>query len=321
MSVDRDSGDAFDRAALAEDVDLDVGRREEILRAEAMVASCTHWQALGLSWNASAASAKAAYLERAKAFHPDRYAGLRLGTYRGRLERVFRRLTEARDVLADEVRRQAYARETAPPEEFARAEARRLDDERRAQERRARLARGNPLLARAGRVAELTRRGREALDAGRVAEAANDLQLAHGMDPDNGQLKALAEEARRRAAALRAAEHFERGLAAQALGNAAGALASFRAALEADPRHARAAAQGARSALAAGDPAAALPLAEAGVRAAPQAGFAHEALGLVLEAQGARKEARRALERALELDPKLPVARERLKRLRWGFLG
>ena len=57
------------------------------------------------------------------------------------------------------------------------------------------------------------------------------------------------------------------------------------------------------------------------MRAGPRAGVAHEALGLVLDAQGARKEARRALERALELEPGLASARERLKRLRWSFLG
>jgi Flp pilus assembly protein TadD len=50
-------------------------------------------------------------------------------------------------------------------------------------------------------------------------------------------------------------------------------------------------------------------------------GLAHEALGLVLEAQGEKKEARRVLERALELDPRLEGARERLKKLRWGILG
>jgi len=41
----------------------------------------------------------------------------------------------------------------------------------------------------------------------------------------------------------------------------------------------------------------------------------------VLEAQGDKKEARRALEKALELDPKLETARDRLKKLRWNILG
>jgi len=49
--------------------------------------------------------------------------------------------------------------------------------------------------------------------------------------------------------------------------------------------------------------------------------MAHEALGMVLEAQGDKKEARRALEKALELDPRLDTVKERLRKLRWGILG
>ena len=50
-------------------------------------------------------------------------------------------------------------------------------------------------------------------------------------------------------------------------------------------------------------------------------GAAHEALGLVLAALGREKDARRELERALELDPKLEAAKERLKKMRWSFRG
>jgi tetratricopeptide (TPR) repeat protein len=47
------------------------------------------------------------------------------------------------------------------------------------------------------------------------------------------------------------------------------------------------------------------------------------ALGLVLEAEGNKKEARRELEKALELDPRLDGAKERLRKLRLfgGLLG
>ncbi len=321
MSADRDSGLAGDPATLEEDVDLDAARRLEILRAEEGLASATHWKLLGLPWNAPATAARAAYLEKVKVFHPDRYAGQRLGSFRARLERVFRRLTEARDVLTDDLRRAEYARQTAPPEERARFEASKVDDARRARERRARLARQSPLLARAAQVAELTRRGKDALERGKVGEAAGDLLVAQGLDPANAELSALAEEARRRAAAQRAAERYERGLAAEVMGQPATALAAFREALEADPRHVRAAAAAARMALAVGDREGARALADAAVRAGPRVAVAHEALGLVLDAQGERKEARRALERAVELDPRLEAARERLKRLRWSILG
>jgi curved DNA-binding protein CbpA len=320
VSDDRYRGFVFDPAALSEDVDLDPDRRKEILYAEGRLAG-SHWEILGLPWNAAPEAVKAAHLEKVKTFHPDRYAGRRLGTYRGRLERVFHRLTEARDVLVDPARRAEYARTSAPPEVRAQLEARRIEDERRTEERRDRIARQNPLLARAGRLAELVKRGKEALAQGRFSAAANDLLVAQGLDPRNAEIAALAAEARRLAARSRANDAFEKGQVAHAMGSASSALAAYRAALEADPRHVRAAAAGARAALALGDAPAARALAEQAVRAGPGVGGAHEALGLVLEAAGEKKEARRELERAVELDPKLEAARERLKRLRWSFLG
>lgn len=320
MSVDRFQGFSFDAAALAEDVDLDPERRKEILFAEARAPRVTHFEALGLRWDASAAEAKAAYLEKVKVFHPDRYPGKRLGSYRARLERVFRRITEARDVLADEARRVAHAAATAPPEARARLEVSRLEDERRVAERRARLARQNPLVARVARVQELVRRGRDALAEGRFQAATNDLVLAQGLDPENAELAALAAEARAKAATAKAEALFQKALEADLAGRHAAALAAFREAFEQDRRHVRAAAHGARSALALGDLASARTLASAAVAAGPRSGVAHEALGLVLEAAGDRREAKRALERAVELDPGLEGARQRLKKLRWSFL-
>jgi curved DNA-binding protein CbpA len=321
LSAERDRAEGFDPASLSEDVDLDIAQRTRILRAEVVASSGTLWEVLGLSWNAPAAAVKAAYLEAAKVFHPDRYAGKRIGSFRARLEKIFRRVTEARDVLSDEGRRADYARTTAPATEFAKMEARKLEDERRSGERRARLSRMNPLVGRAARVAELVARGKESLQAGNFSQAANDLLLAQGIDPSNAELAALAAEAKRRSNAQRASEHFVKGSAAEAMGSSSAALAAFRDAVEADPRHARAAAAGVRVALAMGDLNAARELALVGVRGSPGVGLVHEALGLALEAQGDKKEARRALEKALELDPDLELAKERLRKLRWGILG
>lgn len=309
----------MDEAALAEDVDIDPERRRVILQAEERAERWTHWEALGVPWNAPAAAAKAAYIERVKVFHPDRYAGQRLGSYRGRLERIFKRITQARDELADDARRAEYARKTAPATEFARLEARRLEDERRGEERKARLARQNPLVARAAKVQEFVQRGKAAFAEGRFSAAANDLGIALGLDPKNAELAALAADARRKAGAVKANELFDKGLEAELRGNVAAALERYREALEHDPAHVRAAAQAAKAAVATGDLASARALATAALRSGPRSGVAHEALGIVLEAEGSKKEARKELERALELDPRLEGAKERLRRL--GLFG
>jgi tetratricopeptide (TPR) repeat protein len=318
---DRYQGFIFLPADLAEDVDLDVERRKEILFSDGNLTRWTHWQVLGLPWNAPADAARDAYLEKVKIFHPDRYPGKRLGSFRARLERVFRRITEARDVLSDEGKRAVYARTTAPPEEFARREARKLEDERRTAERRARITRANPILQRAGRIGELVERGRAALAEGRFAQAAADLVLAQSMDQTNAELSALAAEARRKAAGAKAAELFRKGVEAEALGKGAAALEAYREALAADPTNVRAAAHAAKTAVELGEMTAARALADQALKAGPRSGLAFEALGVVLEAEGNKKEARKALERALELDPALDRAKERLKKLRWSFLG
>jgi tetratricopeptide (TPR) repeat protein len=318
---DRFQGFVFSAADLSEDVELDVERRKDILFADAHLSRWTHWEVLGIPWNAPATAAKAAYLEKVKVFHPDRYPGKRLGTYRVRLERIFRRTTEARDALSDEARRAAYARTTAPPDEVAKIEARKLEDERRAAERRARMARQNPHLQRAGRIGELVERGRTALAEGRFQQAAADLLVAQGMDPRNAEVAALAAEAKRKASAAKATELFRKGVEAEALGRPAAALEAYREAIEADPTHARAAAHAACSAIELGDLATARALVDRALKASPRSGVAHEALGLVLEAEGNKKDAKKALERAIELDPALERAKGRLKKLRWSFLG
>jgi tetratricopeptide (TPR) repeat protein len=200
-------------------------------------------------------------------------------------------------------------------------EARRLEDERRSEERRARLARQNPLLARAGRVSDLMRRGREGMAGGHFGQAGNDFLLVASLDPSNREAVELAAECKRRVTAAKAQECLEKAASAEGIGQWGQAVLAYRAALEVDPAHLKACILGARAALQQGDGGAARELAERAIRAAPRNGAAHEALGQALEALGQKAEAKKAYERALELDPKLDTAKERLKKLRWSFLG
>jgi tetratricopeptide (TPR) repeat protein len=321
VSGDRYRNFVFAPSDLAEEVDLPPELKKEILYLHGRLDALDHWQVLDLRWNAPVEAVREAYLAKVKVFHPDRYAGRRLGSYLARFQKVFRALTEARDVLCDETRRAAYVRKSAPPEEFARMETRRLEDETRAQERRARLARANPLVARVSRVQDLVARGRQAMAEGRFSQAANDFLTVLGLDPRHPDARALAEEAKRRVAGERARELYERGLAAETVGSRAAALAAYREAVEMDPSTPRYAVAASRMALEAGDADEARALAEQAVRAGPRDARALMAVGAALQAKGEAKEARRALERALELEPDLDAARALLKKLRWSFLG
>jgi len=320
VKADRYQGFLFNPADLSEDVDLDVERRREILYFAATMDGWTHWQALELPWNASASDARDAYREKAKIFHPDRFQGRRLGAFRPRLERIFRRLTEARDVLSDEASRKAYAQKTAPPEEVARAATRRIEDDVRAKERRARLARTNPMVSRVARVQELMERGRKARDEGRFEEAARDFHTASALDPTLAEARSLAEDAKKRAGAGKARDLWEKARAAELQNDLDRAQMHAEAASEADPGDPRYVVYVARLALQRGALQTARSRAEAAVRAGPSLATAHEVLGEVLAVQGEGAAAKKALERALELDDGLAGARERLSKLRWSFL-
>jgi tetratricopeptide (TPR) repeat protein len=319
VSADRYEDFVFSPAELAEDVELPPELKKEILFLHARLGGFDHWQVLGVAWNAPVAAVRAAYVEKVKLFHPDRHAGRRLGSYLPRIEKIFRALTTARDVLCDEARRGEYAKKTAPPEQFARIETRRLDDELRAQERRARLARGNPMMAKVSRVQEFLQRGRTAMAEGKFSQAANDFLVVVGLDPRNTEARELAEQARRRAGTERARSLYDEALANEASGNRAGALLALRQATDLDPGNPRYATAASRLALLAGSLDVARELAEKAVRAGPRDARALEALGAALHASGEKQEARRTLEQALALDPDLTTARKLARKLRWSF--
>ena len=67
-----------------------------------------YFELLGVSADADARAVKSAYFTLSKEFHPDRFYGKSLGTFRERLVEIFRTATEAFDTLRDETKREAY---------------------------------------------------------------------------------------------------------------------------------------------------------------------------------------------------------------------
>jgi tetratricopeptide (TPR) repeat protein len=147
----------------------------------------------------------------------------------------------------------------------------------------------------------------------------NDFTLAASIDARNAEARRLAEEARKKLQTARAVEDYESGLKAELAGKTSLALASFRRALEADPQGTRYAIGAARAARALGDAEAACELAGQAVRASPRGADAHVEQGEALLAAGRIRDAKKAVERALELDPGHEAGRALSRRLRWKF--
>lgn len=97
-------------AAMAEQVDLEPERKKEIIELERSLDAMDHFAVLGLKPGAPASEVKQAYYNASRRFHPDRYFGKNLGSFRARMERIFRRLTDAHNALMQPDKREAYLR-------------------------------------------------------------------------------------------------------------------------------------------------------------------------------------------------------------------
>ena len=73
-----------------------------------------HYAALGVPSDADAKSIRRAYHALAAQFHPDRFFGRSLGSYRKTIEGIFMRLTAAYDALSQRDRRDAYDATLSP---------------------------------------------------------------------------------------------------------------------------------------------------------------------------------------------------------------
>ncbi|MGC4088823.1 MAG: DnaJ domain-containing protein [Polyangiaceae bacterium] len=89
----------YDESELDEVVDLDLARKRQILDLFYRLGSLNHYEVLGVSPSADWRAVKARYHEVIAVFHPDRYYGKNLGRFKGKLERLFQRMTDAHDTL------------------------------------------------------------------------------------------------------------------------------------------------------------------------------------------------------------------------------
>jgi curved DNA-binding protein CbpA len=102
-------GQLYDPAELDEpDVDIGPVRRKFILDTFYRLEELTFYELLDVDPDADKADIRGAYFKLSKAFHPDTMFGKRLGAFKRKMEEVFKRLTEAYEVLGKKKRRQEY---------------------------------------------------------------------------------------------------------------------------------------------------------------------------------------------------------------------
>lgn len=98
----------YDAAELEQPSGITRELRKRILDAHYAIEGQNHYQVLGVARDAEKVTIRAAYFELSKVFHPDSQFGKDLGPYRARMEGVFKRLTEAYEVLGKKTKRVDY---------------------------------------------------------------------------------------------------------------------------------------------------------------------------------------------------------------------
>jgi hypothetical protein len=185
------AGIIFSPADLADGKDLTEEQKKRILLLEMHLDDWNHYRLLDVKRSASGADIKTGYFKASKEFHPDTYFRKDLGKYADRVDRVFRAMKAAYDVLSRPISRSAYDETLVG--ELSEDELEELsqiaDVKRREQEHAARLLRNeaarkasrlkwNPLAQRLNKARELFRLAEDARKGGRIDEAATHARLA-----------------------------------------------------------------------------------------------------------------------------------------------
>ena len=95
---------------LVEDVEIDGVLQEKILEAFRRADKLNHYELLGVAIDAERAEIRKAYFALSKTFHPDAYYGKHLGSFKSKMEVVFRKVTDAYEAVGRPKKREAYDR-------------------------------------------------------------------------------------------------------------------------------------------------------------------------------------------------------------------
>lgn len=324
----------IDESQLDPNLFIDVATQRRILEFEAGLARPYH-ELLGVARDADSRVIKRAYFALSKEFHPDRYFRRDIGGYVPRLERIFKKILEAHEILSDDTLRAqiesvpaesppAAEAKSAPGPGAAAARAQRSAQPLSKIERlRQRMPFKIPEAARAERrqkAAEFIRSAKVSEQRGRWSEAAASVRVAISFDPFDSsyreQLAALqARTAEARAAELLARFENERDFDRNELKHA---LELLEGVLLYRPHDPEINYKAGCLALELEKLAEAREYAQAALAQRPEVAAYHGLLGRVYAEQADLGHAREALEKAIALDPDDAKSRKALASLRIG---
>jgi curved DNA-binding protein CbpA len=310
-----------------EKVDLEPARREEILALDEKVASNNLFDFLGVPAGAPPDDVRAAFREASRKFHPDKYFGKNLGSFRVRLDRIFKRLVEANQTLTDPEKREAYlaanpfvraaARATTGSHAAYKPEPKTETEEARDSERRQRLAR-HPYLARTSKVQEYLSKAKDHAAKQEYSQAVTHLNNAAQIDPQHAEVKAMLIEVRKGADLTRSESSYQHALEALNRGDEDLAVQALRGSVNANPLNFKAAHKASILLEKRGELREAASFGQKAVEAAPKNVEYRMHLAQLMLDQGMKAMAKKHFEEAARIDPDHPEVKKHGKKL-WPF--
>ena len=206
----------IDESALDEGLDIDLDVQRRILTYEASLGRPYH-ELLGVEPGSEPKTVKRAYFKLSKEFHPDRYFRREIGSYAERLDRIFKKVLEAHEILSDpELCQVENHTPSAPVEEAAPVDAASVPEPPAADAQtgaqpgteKAKPAKPRPLTklerlkqrmpfkinhaaihARRQQADEIFRAAQSSQQAGRLQEAEASIRIAISFDPARAEFK------------------------------------------------------------------------------------------------------------------------------------
>ena len=311
-------------------LDITPELQAQILEFEASLDK-PYFELLDISRDADSKQIKRAYFSLSKIYHPDRYFRANLGDYSVRLERVFRKLVEAYELLSDPTTRAEIERTMGPmPEPEPVAEASEADaapkrelpprklTKRQTLERLRRHFRIPPQI-----LAERKLKARQFFEVAMVAaqrerwhEAAPSLRLAIAFDPWNDEYRTRFSDILSHYYEQRAAKLLDSDGDAIDSGGKSEALRLLEEVLIHRPADPEVNHRAALLAFDLHDLGRATEYAEAACELCPESTEKRLTLARVLRANGLREKAKSVLTEAARFDPKNKEVKAKLQELR-----
>lgn len=315
----------FPAAAMNEECDLEPEERKRILWFAKHLEEWTYYELLQVKRRDDAKLVKHAYYARSKEWHPDRFRRPKLGSFKRRIDDIYKKVKEAYEVLSDPERRRAYDESivfmpdedeiTEMLEKQRRQEREKLRDDEAAERRR----RKNPMLKRIDQARGLYGEALEKEKEGDFLAALRLAQTAVTFDA-RPEYAAAVERLKVSAGEHRIGPLIRRGLTHESMLQWEEAVHAFTEAVRFAPNNGAARLRLAYNMVMGGmDAHEANTHAHKAVLLLPEDPEAHFVLGMCYEKGGMDKAAVRAFSRALELKPNFQEVKKRLKKLKWGF--